>query len=269
MAGIESIRILDLTISVLSNNRWQISVCSLLKEVCALSNHCFAFLHLSCKTTGLSQKHKTGAAAGTPFWMAPELLRGTSANTAASDVYAFGIILYEVFSRKDPYEGEDAKEVMKLVADPKVNKRPPIPRNCPPLVEGLMTDCLVEDPQERPTAEEISIRLKRMDISKVETGEAKNKATISLFDIFPKQIAEALRDGREVESEHKDMVTIFFSDIVGFVSRLFFSFLSLSSSTHCVHLNSHFGCLFLFLLTALLFSSCCRRIFQPRWNRGK
>jgi len=36
--------------------------------------------------------------------MAPELLLQKTGNTAASDVYAFGIILYEVFSRKDPYE---------------------------------------------------------------------------------------------------------------------------------------------------------------------
>lgn len=41
---------------------------------------------------------------GTPYWMAPELLLQKTGNTAASDVYAFGIILYEVFSRKDPYE---------------------------------------------------------------------------------------------------------------------------------------------------------------------
>ena len=67
-----------------------------------------------------------------------------------------------------------------------------------------MSDCLVMDPEERPTFEEVNMRLKRMDISKVETGRAsRDKATISLFDIFPKHIAEALRDGREVDSEHK------------------------------------------------------------------
>ena len=51
---------------------------------------------------GLSQKKSTGAA-GTPFWMAPELLSGKSTNTAASDVYSFGIILYEVYYRLNPY----------------------------------------------------------------------------------------------------------------------------------------------------------------------
>jgi serine/threonine protein kinase/ABC-type phosphate/phosphonate transport system substrate-binding protein len=48
---------------------------------------------------GLSQKKKVGAT-GTPYWMAPELLRGESQNNASSDVYSFGIILYEVYSRK-------------------------------------------------------------------------------------------------------------------------------------------------------------------------
>jgi serine/threonine protein kinase len=44
---------------------------------------------------GLSQKKNLGGT-GTPFWMAPELLRGESSNTAATDVYSFGVILYEV-----------------------------------------------------------------------------------------------------------------------------------------------------------------------------
>jgi len=36
-------------------------------------------------------------------------------NTTASDVYAFGIVLFEVYSREDPYLGEDPEEVLRQV----------------------------------------------------------------------------------------------------------------------------------------------------------
>lgn len=155
---------------------------------------------------------------GTPYWMAPELLEGRSTNTAASDVYAFGIILYEVFSRKEPYDGEDSEKVLNQVCDPAINKRPPTPINCPPQINSMMCDCLVYDPEERPTFEELDNRLKRVDVKHVQSKQESNnvKSSVSLLDIFPRHIAEALRQGKPVEAEHKDMVTIFFSDIVGF-----------------------------------------------------
>jgi serine/threonine protein kinase len=40
---------------------------------------------------GFSIKRKVGAS-GTPYWMAPELLDGSAGNSAASDVYSFGIM---------------------------------------------------------------------------------------------------------------------------------------------------------------------------------
>lgn len=137
--------------------------------------------------------------------MAPELLRGETPNTKASDIYSFGIILYECYSRKDPYEGEKTREVLAQVKDPKVNKRPPTPIGMPPQAASLMCDCLGANPGERPTFEEVDTRLKRIEIKPSE-----DKAHVSLFDIFPKHIAEALRDGKSVEPEHKDCVTIFF-----------------------------------------------------------
>jgi len=174
---------------------------------------------------GLSQK-KTVGATGTPFWMAPELLRGEAENSASSDVYSFGIILYEVYSRKDPYEGERARDVLKLVTDPKVNKRPPVPAAMPQQVASLMTDCLVSEAQSRPNAEEVDLRLKRLDVENVEPGvitpsyhtRKDVKSEELLYEVFPKHIADALRDGRRVEPESKECVTIFFSDIVGFTT---------------------------------------------------
>ena len=167
---------------------------------------------------GLSQKKNIGGT-GTPFWMAPELLREESSNTAETDVFSFGIILYEVYSRRDPYEGEDARDVLRLVADKNIRKRPPVPLGMPEKVKSLMADCLEDEPSKRPSFEELDMRLKRIDADGADPSfNTVKRSNLSLFDIFPRHVAEALRDGRTVEAEHKDSVTIFFSDIVGFTT---------------------------------------------------
>jgi serine/threonine protein kinase len=167
---------------------------------------------------GLSQKKNMGGT-GTPFWMAPELLRRESKNTDKTDVYSFGIMLYEVYARRDPYEGQPARDVLRAVADPLIRKRPPAPSHMPAALKTLMADCLDNDPEKRPTFEEIDTRLRRIDAEAALTASAASNVKnshVSLFDIFPRHVAEALRDGRKVEPEHKDVVTIFFSDIVGY-----------------------------------------------------
>ena len=109
---------------------------------------------------GMTAKAKTGAH-GTPYWMAPELLLGTSTNNAMSDIYAFGILLYEVYSRRNPYEGEDYHTVIHEVCDPTVSKRPPVPALCPASVASMYKDCLVTDPDGRPSAEMIDTQLQK------------------------------------------------------------------------------------------------------------
>jgi len=174
---------------------------------------------------GLSQKKHIGGT-GTPYWMAPELLRKESQNKPATDVYSFGIILYEVYSRREPYEGENFMEVLQNVADPSVNMRPPIPLDCPEEIQSFMSQCLSGDPDTRPTFEDIDLRLRYLDITNVEPGklhlsmqQAKKEKELTdtlLFEVFPQHIAIALRDGTKVEPEIRQVVTIFFSDIVGF-----------------------------------------------------
>jgi len=169
---------------------------------------------------GLTQKKQVGKGTGTPYWMAPELLRGER-NTVASDVYSFGIILYEVYSRKDPYEGEDYHEVLKLVANPNVNKRPGIPASMPHSMKGLMEECLHALPNKRPTFGNIDQRVRDLDVEMVEPEETHlslqtRKDRRVLYDVFPPKIADSLREGKKVEPESRELVTIFFSDVVGF-----------------------------------------------------
>lgn len=43
-----------------------------------------------------------------PYWKAPELLKNAP-HTMATDVYAFGMLLYEVLFRRDPFAGESSE----------------------------------------------------------------------------------------------------------------------------------------------------------------
>ena len=83
-----------------------------------------------------------------------------------------------------------------------------------------MRDCILADPEERPSFEELDKRLKRVDIEErkqpTDDKTSPTTTTVSLFDIFPKHIAETLAAGKQVEPSHHDCVTIFFSDIVGY-----------------------------------------------------
>ena len=163
--------------------------------------------------------------------MAPELLQGITSNSDCTDVYSFGIILYEVYSRSDPYEGEDFDEVIKRVKDPNMYYRPQAPITCPSEIVLLMNDCLRTYPLSRPTFLQINDRLEQMDAIMIEpktpcderrsSGFFENSHDITrklLYNVFPRHVAEVLRSGRKVEPEYRDIVTIFFSDIVGFTA---------------------------------------------------
>ena len=92
--------------------------------------------------------------------MAPELLRGESPNTDKSDIYAFGVLIYEIYTRQNPYEGEEYADVLRQICDPKVNKRRPVPENCSIKIAEMMRDCLAAKPKARPSAEQIDLALK-------------------------------------------------------------------------------------------------------------
>lgn len=160
--------------------------------------------------------------AGTPFWLAPELIRRESANTPASDIYAFGIVLYEIFSRKEPYYKDRPSQVLQLVSDKNVQKRPEIPKQCPPEIVSMMKTCYEDDPALRPEASAIDVALKQLladTIDKYLTNKKKSKAARTedlLYQLFPRHMADALRDGEKVPPEKHDMVTVYFSDVVGY-----------------------------------------------------
>ena len=161
--------------------------------------------------------------AGTPAYLAPELLRGDFPTTR-SDVYAFGILMWGVFARVEPYLGESLYEVMHQVADVSRNppKRPwgdalrPPSSLCPDFFSALMSRCCDNTPDKRPTFQEILMSLKALDVpglvdSMLTKAAGHVRSTQLLHDVFPPRVARALAEGRTVEPEHYESVTIFFS----------------------------------------------------------
>jgi hypothetical protein len=83
---------------------------------------------------------------GTPHWMAPELF-GSSGYSEKVDVYAFGMLLWEMLTQDVPYKGKTGIQIAMNVCK---GERPPIPKGCPQGLSSLMTACWLEDPDKRP-----------------------------------------------------------------------------------------------------------------------
>ncbi|CAN4084214.1 unnamed protein product [Withania somnifera] len=92
------------------------------------------------------------SSAGTPEWMAPELIRNEPF-TEKCDIFSLGVIIWELYTLKRPWEGVPAIQVVYAVAND--GKRLEIPEG--PLGK-LIADCWAE-PYERPSCEEILSRL--------------------------------------------------------------------------------------------------------------
>lgn len=94
-----------------------------------------------------------GTVLGTASYISPEQAAGQVA-TAASDVYALGVVGYQCLAGRRPFEGENPLEIaMKHVREPP----PPLPADTPPAVREIVTRALAKDPTHRwPSAAALS-----------------------------------------------------------------------------------------------------------------
>ncbi|MCE1255336.1 MAG: protein kinase [Anaerolineae bacterium] len=105
----------------------------------------FGIARLLEGTTRLTQ---SGEALGTPVYMAPEQGQGKAVD-ARSDIYALGVVLYQMLTGKPPYDAETpAAIIIKHISDPLI---PPSALNpsIPESVEAITLKALAKNPDDR------------------------------------------------------------------------------------------------------------------------
>ncbi|KAF5746969.1 EDR1 isoform 1 [Tripterygium wilfordii] len=126
--------------NLLVDKNWNIKVCDF--GLSRLKHNTF----LSSKST-----------AGTPEWMAPEVLRNEPSNEKC-DVYSFGVILWELATLRLPWSGMNPMQVVGAVGFQK--RRLEIPKEVDPLVARIIWECWQTEPNLRPSFAQLTVALK-------------------------------------------------------------------------------------------------------------
>jgi predicted Ser/Thr protein kinase len=86
---------------------------------------------------------------GTPAYMAPEQLKGTEVSIR-SDIYSLGLVLYELFTGRRPYEAASIPHLLDLQESAQLTSMSSIAADIDPAVEKAIRRCLDPDPGKRP-----------------------------------------------------------------------------------------------------------------------
>lgn len=116
----------------------------------------FGIVHVASSTSA-APLTATGSVVGTPTYMSPEQVYGDKALDGRSDIYALGVILFQMLTGDLPYNADTpARLMMKHVMDPVpeiLSRRPDLP----PAASEIITKAMAKKPDERyPTAGDLS-----------------------------------------------------------------------------------------------------------------
>ncbi|MFN0250380.1 MAG: serine/threonine protein kinase [Kofleriaceae bacterium] len=101
---------------------------------------------------GQNNLTRTGTIFGTPFYMAPEQALGNPVD-GRTDIYAMGVIMYEVFAGSLPFQGESFMGILTqhITTDPEpvAHRAGKAGRSLPPGLAEVITRCMLKDPHQR------------------------------------------------------------------------------------------------------------------------
>lgn len=101
-----------------------------------------------------ANKLKRTTMAGTPFWMAPEVIREGDQYNSKADIWSLGITIYEIATGNPPYSEKGSNWAMAMIA--KLTPPRLEGREHPAALKECVALCLDENPDERPSAEALA-----------------------------------------------------------------------------------------------------------------
>ena len=129
------------------------------------------------KATGSHGLTQTGGVIGTPNYLSPEQLRGEKA-TSSADVWALGVLLYEMLTGKLPFNGETLGGLVLQITNAQFTPPEQINPGIPREVSNIIKRCLKKEPHSRyQTADEL-LKAVRSSLGHRESGSTQVGASI-------------------------------------------------------------------------------------------
>ena len=97
------------------------------------------------QTRTIEPMTEAGTSMGTPQYMSPEVLQGKPADPR-SDLWAFGVVMYELLAGHRPFEGRTLFELSSGIVH---DAAPPLPANVPAELRSIVDRCLAKRPEAR------------------------------------------------------------------------------------------------------------------------
>jgi serine/threonine protein kinase len=89
-----------------------------------------------------------GSILGTLLYMSPEQVEGQQAD-ARSDIFSFGVVLYELISGKRPFSGKSQASVIASILREQPQRLDELQPLTPSSIDGVVQTCLEKDPEKR------------------------------------------------------------------------------------------------------------------------
>jgi hypothetical protein len=106
-----------------------------------------------------------GIAIGTPAYMAPEQLAGDPSADHRIDIYAVGLLAYELLTGESPFSSPSPRETLAAQMSREPAQLDAVRRSVPPQLSRLVMRCLAKDPDARPaTAQAVLDELDSMTV---------------------------------------------------------------------------------------------------------